>query len=128
MTWYEVLGVDPTATLVEIRTAYRRLSLQHHPDRNQGEEGATRVFQHVVLADEWLSTAKKRAKYDRALSRGEWSSDSPQVFEPKSPSPVGVQPRRGPDPAESGPASEAEHPGASLSWQGHQRRRDFPRR
>ena len=44
---YETLGVPPTAHKQDIRNAYRKLALRHHPDKNQGDSSATISFQEV---------------------------------------------------------------------------------
>lgn len=66
MSHYETLGVEPDATAEEIKRAYRKAALEHHPDRNQDDpEAATVRFKKVVAAYEVLSDPKKRAEYDR---------------------------------------------------------------
>ncbi|RMD51398.1 MAG: molecular chaperone DnaJ [Candidatus Thermofonsia bacterium] len=62
--YYEILGVQRTATKVEIKKAYRKLALQYHPDRNQ-DEGAAERFKEINEAYEVLSDDDKRARYDR---------------------------------------------------------------
>lgn len=62
---YEVLGVDPSATPAEIKAAFRRLAVQHHPDRNPGDPDAHARFKEVNLAHQILSDPNKRAAYDR---------------------------------------------------------------
>eukprot|EP00884_Botryococcus_braunii_P022977 jgi/Botrbrau1/9363/Bobra.354_2s0019.1 len=63
---YEVLGVPRTATSEEIKSAYRKLALRLHPDKNQGEgsEEAAQKFQEVATAYGLLSDPAKRHKYD----------------------------------------------------------------
>jgi molecular chaperone DnaJ len=65
--FYEVLGVNRDAGEDEIRKAYRKLAMKHHPDRNQGEaaKAAEEKFKEVKEAYEILSDANKRAAYDR---------------------------------------------------------------
>jgi molecular chaperone DnaJ len=63
--YYDVLGVSKTATADEIKKAYRRLAMKHHPDRNSGDESAEGKFKEAKEAYEVLSTADKRETYDR---------------------------------------------------------------
>lgn len=63
--YYEVLGVKRDATAEEIKKAYRKLALKHHPDRNQGDKGAEEKFKEAAEAYEVLSDKDKRARYDR---------------------------------------------------------------
>ncbi len=64
-TPYEVLGVKPGASPEEIRKAYRKLAKQFHPDLNPGKPAAEARFKAVTAANDILSDADKRARYDR---------------------------------------------------------------
>ena len=65
--YYEVLGVTRTSTEIEIKTAYRKLAMKYHPDRNQGEKAkeAEEQFKECKEAYEMLSDSQKRAAYDQ---------------------------------------------------------------
>jgi molecular chaperone DnaJ len=65
--YYEVLGVNKDAGEDDIKKAYRKLAMKHHPDRNQGEgaKASEEKFKEVKEAYEILSDANKRAAYDR---------------------------------------------------------------
>ncbi|WP_254247038.1 DnaJ C-terminal domain-containing protein [Loktanella salsilacus] len=62
---YATLGVPRTATQDEIRKAYRKLARQHHPDLNPGDAVAEAAFKKASAANELLSDAEKRGKFDR---------------------------------------------------------------
>lgn len=64
--YYSVLGVEPGATLEQIRVAYRNLALRFHPDRNRSQH-AEKKFQSVSEAYATLANARRRVAYDRAL-------------------------------------------------------------
>ncbi|MDP1661258.1 MAG: molecular chaperone DnaJ [Phycisphaerales bacterium] len=63
--YYEVLGVQKTADAEEIKRAYRRLAMKHHPDRNPGDAEAEKAFKEAAAAYEVLSDAEKRKRYDQ---------------------------------------------------------------
>jgi molecular chaperone DnaJ len=63
--YYEVLGVERTATEAQLSEAYRKLALMHHPDRNPGDDEAVVKFKEAAEAFEVLSHREKRATYDR---------------------------------------------------------------
>ena len=63
--YYEVLGVSRNASDQEIKSAYRKLALQYHPDRNPGSHEAEEKFKEAAEAYSILSDTQKRANYDR---------------------------------------------------------------
>lgn len=63
--FYEVLGVERGAGLDDIKKAYRKLALQHHPDKNPGNAQAEEKFKEAAEAYGVLSDEEKRARYDR---------------------------------------------------------------
>lgn len=67
---YDVLGVSPDASNLEIKKAYRRLALLHHPDRNNGSPESTEKFQRVGEAFQCLSHPAQRRDYDAGLRGG----------------------------------------------------------
>jgi len=63
--YYEVLGVPRSSTAEEIKKAYRKLALQHHPDKHKGDKKAEEKFKEIGEAYEVLSDQQKRDAYDR---------------------------------------------------------------
>jgi molecular chaperone DnaJ len=63
--YYDVLGVSKTASADEIKKAYRRLAMKHHPDRNADDEGAEARFKEAKEAYEIVSDQEKSATYDQ---------------------------------------------------------------
>jgi molecular chaperone DnaJ len=65
--YYDILGVPKNATEEDIKKAYRKLAMKHHPDRNQGDDAkkSEEKFKEAKEAYEMLSDAQKRAAYDQ---------------------------------------------------------------
>ena len=77
---YEVLGLEPSATRVEIRAAYLRLAKKHHPDKNPGDKASEWIFKEVGRAYETL-----RGTSDTRSSRGDASRRERQEHERAEP-------------------------------------------
>jgi len=71
-TLYDILGVQSSATEKEIKTAYRKKAMEHHPDRNA--DGDSEEFKNIKHAYEILSNADKRRRYDETGQSGEGES------------------------------------------------------
>ena len=67
---YEVLGVPEDATEAQVRSAYKKLAIKFHPDKNPGDEAAEERFKELTQAYEVLTDAKKRQAYDARLRGG----------------------------------------------------------
>ena len=67
-THYKTLEVPETASLDEIKKAYRKLSLKNHPDKNPGNPDAVRIFQKINEAYEVIGDAEKKNEYDMQRS------------------------------------------------------------
>ncbi|AWS49385.1 MULTISPECIES: molecular chaperone DnaJ [Providencia] len=63
--FYEVLGLERNASDKDIKRAYKRLAMKHHPDRNQGDKESEGKFKEIKEAYEVLSDEQKRAAYDQ---------------------------------------------------------------
>jgi molecular chaperone DnaJ len=63
--YYEVLGVSRTCSEVELKAAFRKLAMQHHPDRNPGDNDCEHKFKEINEAYDVLKDGDKRAAYDR---------------------------------------------------------------
>jgi molecular chaperone DnaJ len=81
--YYEVLGVQKNANDQQIKSAYRKLALQYHPDRNQGNADAEEKFKEAAEAYAILADAEKRTRYDRFGHAGV-SSQAGAGFDPST--------------------------------------------
>lgn len=63
--YYEVLGVDRSASESEIKKAYRKLAMKYHPDKNPGDQAAEDKFKKAAEAYDVLGDKDKKAKYDQ---------------------------------------------------------------
>lgn len=63
--YYKILGVEKSASEAEIKSAYRKLAKQYHPDKNPGDKKAEEKFKEINEAYEVLGEPTKRAKYDK---------------------------------------------------------------
>ncbi|MBQ4379619.1 MAG: DnaJ domain-containing protein [Treponema sp.] len=70
---YEILGVEKTASQKEIKSAYRKLAVKYHPDKNPGDKAAEEKFKKITAAYDVLSDETKRRQYD---SYGSYSENS----------------------------------------------------
>ena len=86
--YYETLGVPKNASEEEIKKAYRKLAMKHHPDRNQGDSAKTaeEKFKEAKEAYEMLADAQKRAAYDQYGHAGV----DPNMRGPGGPGPEGM--------------------------------------
>ena len=78
--YYKLLGVEKTASDVEIKKAYRKLAKKYHPDLNQGDEKASEKLKEINEAYEVLGDKDKRQKYDQFGSNYDFSGG--QNFDP----------------------------------------------
>lgn len=85
ISYYEILEISQNADGSEIKKAYRKLALQYHPDRNQGDKEAEEKFKLINEAYQVLSDEQKRSVYDRygksGLDRQGFSHYSEQNYE-----------------------------------------------
>jgi len=82
--YYEILGVTRTASDSEIKTAYRKLAMQHHPDRNPGSKAAEDSFKEAAEAYAVIADAEKRSLYDRFGHAGVNAAGGGAGFDPST--------------------------------------------
>ena len=70
--YYQILGVHRNASADEIKTAYRKLAWQYHPDLNPDNQEAEKKFKEINAAHEVLSDPKKRIRYDQFGQYWQW--------------------------------------------------------
>ncbi|MBL7923939.1 MAG: DnaJ domain-containing protein [Bacteroidia bacterium] len=75
--YYDLLGILPDASAAEIKKAWHRLALQHHPDRNAGDPAAADRFRQILEAYEVLSDPGKRTAYDAKWRNFSFSESLP---------------------------------------------------
>ena len=80
--YYQVLGVERDATDQQIKSAYRKLALKHHPDRNPGKAEAEEQFKEAAEAYAVLADREKRSLYDRFGHAGVGSAAGAGGFDP----------------------------------------------
>ena len=80
--YYEVLGVSRSADDQQIKRAYRKLALQHHPDRNPGDTKAEESFKEASEAYAILADHEKRSRYDQFGHAGVGGAAGSQNFDP----------------------------------------------
>jgi curved DNA-binding protein CbpA len=82
---YKLLNVPRTASIAEIKAAYRLLAKELHPDVNNGSVGKTAKFRDVASAYEILSNIESRSKYDRSIGAPEVRTTSNRRYTPPRP-------------------------------------------
>lgn len=82
--YYDLLGILPSATMVEVKRAYRAMARKHHPDFNPQDASATERFKELQEAYNVLRDAKARNRYDRTLgfSSSQWTESIDEKDDP----------------------------------------------
>lgn len=82
--YYRILGIERSASADDVRKAYRKLAMQHHPDRNPGNKEAEEKFKEINEAYQVLSDPQKRSRYDQlgsAYSNWQQRGGTPNDFD-----------------------------------------------
>merc|ERR1712159_342843 len=78
---YSTLGIDKTATTQQIKKSYRKLAMEHHPDKSRGDKAAAeKKFAKIAEAYEVLSDPQKRQSYDNPQTSGIGSGSGAEPF------------------------------------------------
>ena len=81
--FYKVLGVSPKATQAQIKNAFYKLSITHHPDKHRGSEESHEKFQQISEAYNTLSNQETRKQYDRELIiEGQLRAEHTHAYKP----------------------------------------------
>lgn len=86
-TYYDVLGLRPDAKQNEIKAAYYRLSMRHHPDKNKGSTVSNERFHEITAAYDTLSNESLRARYDESIGA---ATRTTTVLRPRRPARQGT--------------------------------------
>lgn len=95
--YYQILGVDKSATDKDIKTAYRKLARKYHPDVNPNDKEAQKKFQELNEANEVLSDPEKRKKYDQYGKDWEHGAEYEKARQARASSNQGGNPYGGDD-------------------------------
>ncbi len=82
--YYRILGIERSSSADDVRKAYRKLAMQYHPDRNQGNKQAEEKFKEINEAYQVLSDPQKRSRYDQlgsAYSNWQQRGGTPNDFD-----------------------------------------------
>ena len=79
-THYSILGITNKASVEEIKKAYRKLSLNYHPDRNNNNPEKAEIYKKITAAYNILSNESERKKYDFSLTHGTVGIDIDPAF------------------------------------------------
>ena len=79
MDYYKILGVSTSATLDQIKKAFRQLAIEFHPDKNPNNFSVEDKFQRISEAYAILSNSEKRAEYDQSYSASKNKAKPPSA-------------------------------------------------
>ncbi len=80
LDYYQILGVDKSASQEDIKKAYRKLAMKYHPDRNPGDAAAEMKFKQINEAYDTLKDEAKRREYDNPMSKFQYAHNSYNPF------------------------------------------------